>query len=759
MLLLLSLWTHNISDPTLNHSVSGAGEIKNGAGLLGAYLSGILADFFGLAAYVWPVFFLCLGAGFVSSWFVIPWWKWIGYGLLGVCLLTFAEAWKLQVGDLQGGGLLGAWLYAEAALLISPTGSALVWCFALLAALELTFGISWLAISVRGFLKAGTKTKEAATKAAVKTKQVAKEAAKKMPKASLPAPKIKKLPAGKEKESPVLDIHVVETPKPTQSAKELEEKAKKGDKPEKESGGGFFGTGKKKEPEAAPRKPGILPPIDLLKLPEPEKMEGKDAKANAKIQAEKAEAQKADLEKKGAAVIECLQSFGVQVTLARISPGPVVTMFEIRPDAGVKASRIAGLANDLGMALKSMAAVRIQAPIPGTDTVGIEVANATRATVNFRELLEDDAFKKSPSLLTMALGKDISGRPVAADLAKMPHLLVAGATGSGKSVCLNSLLLSFLYKAKPSELRLLLIDPKRVELAVYADLPHLVHPVVTEMDLAKNALLWAIDEMDRRYKCIEELGVRNVQGYNEKVLKMRAAAKEKEAEGQEANQDIPPLLPFLVIVIDELADLMISKGKEVESSIVRLGQLARAAGIHLIIATQRPSVDVVTGLIKANFPCRIAFQVSSNHDSRTILDSVGAETLLGRGDMLFKSSGGKLQRIHGAFVSDDEVADVVGYWKNQQAPVYEIDFSEYGEDEKVEAIGGLDPSRNSDVADDPIYAEAVQFVREQGRVSISLLQRRFRIGFNRAARFMEQLEKDGLVSAADSSKPRSVKRD
>ncbi len=735
--------------------MSGAGEVRNGAGLLGAYLSGILADFFGLAAYVWPIFFLCLGAGFVSSWFVIPWWKWIGYGLLGVCMLTFVEAWGLRIGDLQGGGLLGAWLYAEAARLISPTGSGLVWCFGVLAGLELTFGISWLAISVRGFLKASTKAKAVGSRAAAKTKQVAKDAAKKMPKAKLPASKIKKLPAGKEKDGPVLDIHVVETPKvPVQSAKDLEERAKKPEKVEKE---GFFGAGKKKEEE--PCKAGILPPVDLLKLPEPEKMEGRDAKANAKIQAEKQEAKKADLEKKGAALIACMQSFGVQASLARISPGPVVTMFEVRPDAGVKASRIAGLANELAMSLKSAAAVRIQAPIPGTDTVGIEIPNGERATVNFRELLEDDTFKKSSSLLTMALGKDISGRPVAADLAKMPHLLVAGATGSGKSVCLNSLLLSFLYKAKPSELRLLLVDPKRVELAVYADLPHLVHPVVTEMDLAKNALLWAIDEMDRRYKCIEELGVRNVQGYNEKVLKMRAAAKEKEEQGQEANQSIPPLLPFLVIVIDELADLMISKGKEVESSIVRLGQLARAAGIHLIIATQRPSVDVVTGLIKANFPCRIAFQVSSNHDSRTILDSTGAETLLGRGDMLFKSSGGKLQRIHGAFVSDDEVADVVGYWKKQQAPVYEVDFSEYGEEEKGESLGGLEPGRGSDVADDPIYAEAVQFVREQGRVSISLLQRRFRIGFNRAARFMEQLEKDGLVSAADSSKPRSVRKD
>ena len=433
-------------------------------------------------------------------------------------------------------------------------------------------------------------------------------------------------------------------------------------------------------------------------------------------------------------------------------------MFEVRPDPGVKASRIASLAPDLAMSLKAVA-VRIQAPIPGTDTVGVEIPNEKRATVSFREIVQNDTFRNSSSLLTVALGKDIGGRPVAADLAKMPHLLVAGATGAGKSVCLNAIILSLLYKARPDEVQMLLVDPKRVELAMYADLPHLVHPVVTEMDLAKNALLWAIEEMDRRYELFRRTGVRNITGYNEKLARQSDAAPVYDTPPD--IDDAPEVLesmPFLVVIVDELADLMMSKGKEVESSIVRLAQLARAAGIHLIIATQRPSVDVVTGLIKANFPCRVAFQVTSHHDSRTILDSIGAEALLGKGDMLFKPSGGKLQRLHGAFVSDDEVNAVVGYWKKQQKPAYKVDFADFGtepEGPAPEADGRPGPDKN-DVVDDPVYAEAVQFVREQGRVSISLLQRRFRVGFNRAARFVEQMERDGLVTPGDSTKPRNV---
>ncbi|MFI3271389.1 MAG: DNA translocase FtsK [Pseudomonadota bacterium] len=449
------------------------------------------------------------------------------------------------------------------------------------------------------------------------------------------------------------------------------------------------------------------------------------------------------LTEKGERLTTCLSDFGIHGELTRITPGPVVTMFEFRPAPGVKVSRIANLSDDLALALKAIA-VRIQAPIPGTDTVGIEIPNEQRETIYFKDLLASQTFHDASSLLTLAVGKDSAGRPSVADLAKMPHLLVAGATGAGKSVCLNSILLSFLYKARPEDVQLLLIDPKRIELAVYADLPHLVHPVVTDMSHAKNALDWAVHEMDRRYEGMARLGVRNIAGYNQKL----------ESFGDTKPTEFLDLefMPYLVIIIDELADLMLTAAKEVETSIVRLAQLARAAGIHMVLATQRPSVDVVTGIIKANFPCRISFQVTSKHDSRTILDTVGAEHLLGRGDMLFKPSGGRLQRLHGAFVSDDEVANVVEFWKRQQAPMYRVDFAEWGNEASQENLAGGAGA----LADDPVYNDAVEFVLTQGRASISLVQRRFRIGFNKAARYVEQMEQDGLIGPADGSKPRPV---
>lgn len=452
------------------------------------------------------------------------------------------------------------------------------------------------------------------------------------------------------------------------------------------------------------------------------------------------------LDEKARSLMACLSDFGIQGELTRIVPGPVVTMFEVKPAPGVRVARIANLNDDLALALKAIA-VRVQAPIPGSDTVGIEIPNEQRETVSFRDILDSSPFHESESFLTMALGKDIAGNPVAADLAKMPHLLVAGATGAGKSVCLNSILLSLLYKAKPHELQLLLIDPKRIEMAIYADLPHLVHPVVTEMPLAKNALEWAVAEMDRRYTEIARLGVRNILGYNNKLFEMGPNRPEEFA-------NIEPM-PYMVIIIDELADLMLTAAKDVETSIVRLAQLARAAGIHLILATQRPSVDVVTGLIKANFPCRISFQVTSKHDSRTILDTVGAEHLLGKGDMLFKPGGGKFQRLHGAFVSDDEVGRVADFWRGQMPPAYKVDFSSWGE---PAAMGGNGGDLIDNVASDPMYAEAVDFVSQQGKASISLIQRRFRIGFNRAARYVEQMEHEGLIGPADGSKPRLILR-
>lgn len=453
-----------------------------------------------------------------------------------------------------------------------------------------------------------------------------------------------------------------------------------------------------------------------------------------------------ELRRQAEALHTTLQDFGVQGEVSAVRPGPVVTLFEYKPAPGVKISKIANLTDDLALSLKAMA-IRIEAPIPGKDSVGIEIPSKYRQTVHFREILESGAYTKSDSILTLALGKDIEGQPCVADLAKMPHLLVAGATGTGKSVCLNSLLLSMLFKAKPSEVKMLLVDPKRIELAVYADLPHLIHPVVTEMSHAKNALEWAVHEMDQRYQAMAKLAVRNIAGYNEKLKKLTAE--------QRAVLDDPEPMPYLVIVIDELADLMLIAAKEVEMSIVRLAQLARAAGIHMILATQRPSVDVVTGLIKANFPCRISFQVTSKHDSRTILDTVGSEHLLGKGDMLFKPGGGKLQRIHGAFVSDEDVASVVGFWKSQQKPSYSMDFSSWSSEGGEEGGGEIGPG---EMDSDQKYLDAVDFVTSQGKASISLLQRRFRIGFNKAARYIEQMEVDGIVGPADGSKPRPVLR-
>jgi S-DNA-T family DNA segregation ATPase FtsK/SpoIIIE len=450
------------------------------------------------------------------------------------------------------------------------------------------------------------------------------------------------------------------------------------------------------------------------------------------------------LEQKGRNLMNCLHDFGIQGELAAIAPGPVVTMFEIKPAPGVRVARIAGLSDDLALALKAPA-VRIQAPVPGTDSVGIEIPNAVRETVCLKELLSSTVFRQSSSLLTLALGKDTAGTPVTADLASMPHLLVAGATGAGKSVGINSIILSILYKARPDQVKLLLVDPKRVEMSIYADLPHLVHPVVTEMPLAKSALEWAVSEMERRYDAIAGAGVRNITDYNARI----ASWGENPPPGME---EVTPI-PFLVLIIDELADLMLVASKEVETSIVRLAQLARAAGIHLILATQRPSVDVVTGLIKANFPCRMAFQVTSKHDSRTILDTVGAEHLLGKGDMLFKPAGGKFRRLHGAFVSDRNVNAVVDYWKTRQRPDYLIDFADWGQEGSgpASAGGGI-----TDLNAEPLYNEAVEFVRSQGKASISLIQRKFRIGFNKAARYVEQMEADGIIGPADGSKPRPV---
>jgi len=449
---------------------------------------------------------------------------------------------------------------------------------------------------------------------------------------------------------------------------------------------------------------------------------------------------------------EKMADFGVQASVVAAHPGPVITRFEIEPAAGVKVSQVAGLSKDLARVLA--ARVRVVEAIPGKATMGIEVPNPKRRIVRLTEILSSPAFTQSKSLLTLALGQDIGGQPVAADLARMPHLLVAGTTGAGKSVGVNAMILSLLFKATPAEVRLILVDPKMLELSVYEGIPHLLAPVVTDMKEAANALRWCVAEMERRYQLMAHIGVRNLSGYNQKLRD--AESRGERLTGPDRGADGEPLplapLPAIVVVIDEFADLMMVVGKQVETLITRLAQKARAAGLHLIMATQRPSVDVITGLIKANIPTRIAFQVSSRIDSRTILDQMGAETLLGQGDMLYLPPGtGYPQRVHGAYVSDEEVHRVVEALRSLGAPDYDPEILA-GQGEDGEG-GGMD---DADAETDPLYDQAVAIVTRSRKASISYVQRQLKVGYNRAARMVEAMERAGVVGPLQSNGSREI---
>jgi S-DNA-T family DNA segregation ATPase FtsK/SpoIIIE len=441
-----------------------------------------------------------------------------------------------------------------------------------------------------------------------------------------------------------------------------------------------------------------------------------------------------------------LMDYGVEGRVVQVRPGPVITVYEFEPAPGVKVSKIVNLADDLALALSAIS-IRIVAPIPGKSVVGIEIPNAIRETVYLREIVDSEAVRKSESKLTLAVGNDISGDPFVIDLAKMPHLLVAGSTGSGKSVSINSMVCSLLLRATPEEVRFLLIDPKMLELSAYEDIPHLLLPVVTNPKKAAVALTWLVEEMERRYALLAYRGTRNIEQYNRRIDE-EMGEETPGTEGEKEEAAPAEKLPYIIVVIDELADLMIISSREVEESITRLAQMARAVGIHLILATQRPSVDVLTGIIKANFPARISFQVSSKVDSRTILDTIGAEHLLGMGDMLFLPPGSsKLKRIHGALVSPGEIKRIVDFLKDQGKPLYDESILE--EKKATEAEG-------DDEDFDEKYDEAVAFVAETGQASISLIQRRFRIGYNRAARIVEKMEDQGIVGPSDGVKPREV---
>ena len=457
----------------------------------------------------------------------------------------------------------------------------------------------------------------------------------------------------------------------------------------------------------------------------------------------------------GLLIEQRLQEFKVPVTVVGASAGPVITRFEVEPALGVRGSQIVGLMKDLSRGL-GLTSIRVVETIPGKTCMGLELPNAKRQTIRLSEILEANVYQHSHSMLTLAMGKDITGHPVVADLAKAPHMLVAGTTGSGKSVAINAMIVSLLYKATPEDVRLIMIDPKMLELSVYEGIPHLLAPVVTDMKLAANALNWCVGEMEKRYRLMSAVGVRNLAGFNQKIRDAEANGKKLGNPFSLTPEAPEPLaaLPLIVVVIDELADLMMVAGKKIEELIARLAQKARAAGIHLILATQRPSVDVITGLIKANIPTRVAFQVSSKIDSRTILDQMGAESLLGQGDMLFLPPGtGYPQRVHGAFVADEEVHRIVEYLKQFGEPQYEEGILD------GPTSDGASQDLFGDVPDaeaDPLYDEAVAFVVRTRRASISSVQRQLRIGYNRAARLVEQMETAGLVSSMGVNGSREV---
>jgi S-DNA-T family DNA segregation ATPase FtsK/SpoIIIE len=718
--LLLVLFTFHKSDPGWSHSVVPE-RIENAGGVVGAYLADLMLFVFGVSAYWWVV--VC-GAlvlwGFRRIETILDTDRrsyavaLVGFVVLLVssCGLESLRLYSLKAA-LPGapGGALGAVVGNGLASLAGFTGATLLLLALFAAGLSLFTGTSWLAVIERvggwserfyDFVIAKLQEREdrKAGEVAVVARKDAVEDNKKKIEAHEPV----------RIEPPRLEI-----PKSVRVQKE------------------------KQVPLFEELPDSLLPPLNLLD-PAEENVET--------VSADTLEFTSRLIEKK-------LLDFGVEVKVLAAYPGPVVTRYEIEPAVGVKGSQIINLVRDLARAL-SVLSIRVVETIPGKSCMGLEIPNPKRQMVRLSEILSSQVYADMISPLTMALGKDIAGNPIVADLARMPHLLVAGTTGSGKSVAINAMILSLLYKAPPSQVRLILVDPKMLELSVYEGIPHLLAPVVTDMRHAANALNWCVGEMERRYKLMSALGVRNMAGFNQKV---RDAIKKKAPLNNPiaSTPDNPvPLLEMslIVVVIDELADLMMVVGKKVEELIARLAQKARAAGIHLILATQRPSVDVITGLIKANIPTRIAFQVSAKVDSRTILDQGGAEALLGQGDMLFLPPGhGFPQRIHGAFVDDQEVHKVVEHLKSLAKPQY---IDEVLEGPEAATDSGVDGAEGGDVEADPLYDQAVAIVLKTRRPSISLVQRHLRIGYNRAARLIEQMERAGLVSTMQSNGNREV---
>lgn len=728
---LLALLTYNPNDPGSFTNGSG-GPIQNAAGKGGAWFADFFLHLFGYLAFLIPIIFAYSGYLLyvernIEHEHPKAFWAVKGLGLLmavvggaGLCSLHFFDP-AIQP-SYSSGGILGEFIISLIIDGLGLYGTTLILLALFLSGLTLFTGISWL----RTMDKVGVwviktwgkllewyenfkdrKLEQKSVKESVVKRQEA-----------LKQEKVKR-----ETRSPVkIEPKVMQPSTPPKAVQKAKQKPLFDDIPT-----------------------GPMPVMELLDEPEPPKNHFSE---------EALEAMSRLVELK-------LKDFGVEAQVMEVHPGPVITRFEIELAPGVKVSKISNLAKDLARSLSTIS-VRVVEVIPGKTYVGIEIPNESREVVRLREVLACDEFEKSKSPLSMALGKDIAGNPIVVNMAKMPHLLVAGTTGSGKSVGVNAMIISMLYKATPEDLRLIMIDPKMLELSVYEGIPHLLCEVVTDMKDAANALRWSVGEMERRYRLMSAMGVRNLAGFNKKVqdaIKAGEPIKDPLWQPTDGLEEEPPTLeklPSIVIVIDELADMMMIVGKKVEELIARIAQKARAAGIHLILATQRPSVDVITGLIKANIPSRIAFQVSSKIDSRTILDQMGAEQLLGMGDMLYLPGGSNIPtRIHGAFVDDDEVHRVVEDWKKRGEPEYLDEVISGTSEVPVPGIPGMDGA-DGDSEQDELFDQAVAIVTETRRASISGIQRRLKIGYNRAARMVEAMEAAGIVSEMGSNGAREV---
>jgi len=723
--LLVALWTYSPQDPAWSHSGVPGGTVANAGGPVGAWLADILYYLFGYFAYVFPVMAAVTGwriylnrknpeppdfrhQALAATGFVLTL---VGGG--GLADLHFS-AWAAEM-PFRAGGVLGE---AAAALLTDPfsfTGATLFLLALFFSGVTLATGLSWLRVM------------DVTGREAMRLVQVLRQAV------AAGVDRLVGLRARQARRETVQEEKRVLERHPPPRIEPVIKQVPQGGRVERE----------KQVPLFDIAASGELPPLKLLDEPD----ESKPSFS------------KQSLEQLSRLVEKKLLDFGIEVQVTAVHPGPVITRFELETAPGIKASQITHVARDLARAL-SVISLRVVENIPGRPTVGLEIPNESREIVRLREILSSSIYDEQRSPLALALGKDIGGGPVVVDLARMPHLLIAGTTGSGKSVCIHAITLSMLYKSTTEQLRLIMIDPKMLELAVYEGIPHLLAPVVTDMKQAANALKWCVGEMDRRYRLMAALGVRNIAGYNQKV-------RDAEKQGKPLNDPLaepidgmePPVLkalPYVVIVIDELADLMMVVGKKVEELIARLAQKARAAGLHLVVATQRPSVDVITGLIKANIASRIAFQMSSRVDSRTVLDQMGAEQLLGHGDMLFLQPGaGVPTRVHGAYVSDGEVHQVVAFLRKTGTPAYNEGIL-LGEHEAAEEGGGFLAGIEGSDEDDPLYQEALKIVLETRRASISSVQRRLRIGYNRAARLMEEMERAGIVGALQPNGSREV---